>query len=69
MAARTQLRTVKPYTGRRYGSFAAKANVPDFMRGTLNIFVHLSGEVKCSPTVSGDVSVRPTLLGRIETNP
>lgn len=71
MAAITQPRTFSPYVGGRYGSFAGKENaaVPDFMHGTLNLFLSLSGEIKMQPYLSGQIHCEPYLRGGIEVNP
>ena len=71
MAAITQPRSFGPYVGRRYGSFADKDEpaAPDFMHGTLDIYLSLSGEIKMEPHLSGEIRCENQLRGEIEVNP
>lgn len=71
MAAITQPRTFSPYVGGRYGSFAGResANEPDFMHGTLDLFLSLAGEIKMRPYLSGEIHCETHVRGGIEVNP
>lgn len=71
MAAITQPRSFSPLTGGRYGSFDGKgtAAVPDFMHGTLDVYLYVTGEVKLSSHVSGEISCRSYVSGGVEVNP
>lgn len=71
MPAITQPRSFGPYVGRRYGSFADKDEpaAPDFMHGTLDIYLSLSGEIKMWPSVSGEIYMETHVKGDIGVNP
>lgn len=68
MAAITQLRTVSPFTGRRYGSFVKTLRVPDFMHGSLTAFPVLVGDIRIVSTLSGDIITKLAIVGKIEIN-
>lgn len=71
MAAITQLRSSNPFVGGRYGSFSGKdvPAVPAFMRGTLDVFPSLTGDIQTRVLLVGDIHAEPSLRGRIEVNP
>lgn len=71
MSAITQPRTIVPYVGGRYRTFAGKETPaePDFMHGSLQTFLSLDGEIKMTPTLSGEIHVENQLSGKIQLNP
>jgi hypothetical protein len=57
-----------PYVRTQYGSFS-RGQFPDFLHGTLNLCVPLTGDIRMSAHVDGDVVVKSHLTGNVEVNP
>jgi hypothetical protein len=54
----TKILTFSPYVGVSYGSFV-RGNEPDFMHGSLETCVALSGDVQICTQLTGSIEVNP----------
>lgn len=66
----TQARTFSPLTGMRYGTFDKSVTSvgPDFLHGSLDMWLYLPGDITICQSLTGDVNVKPHLSGRVEVN-
>lgn len=66
----TQIRTVRPFVGGRYGSFEYRDQpaVPDYMHGTLTVRLHIDGKANAHSYLLGDCNAELVLIGKVEVN-